>query len=245
MGAAGQPMPNQQMPTESVQPMQPTQPMQQMPEQMVSVEEQMMTAMNEPMPMSEPLAAAPVMEEPKKSKSNGMLIGMVLAIVVAVAGIAFGVIMMLTGNSQKADYDKQISSLKAANNSLQKQLDEVEVLNGDEALSLLQAAAVAQSLPYGISYANVYAKYDGEDDITAYWVKYMPVNVPEGVAVANNIIFTLNEDGEWEFVLPGFDVFTQELADNYVLLDGSEIVVPVAPAPAPEAQPEPEQSVEE
>ncbi|MBR0488228.1 hypothetical protein IJJ39_00935 [Candidatus Saccharibacteria bacterium] len=231
MGAAGQPMPNQQIPNQPMQePMQAGQPAM----QAMSVEEQMTMAMQEPMQdMNQVVEPAPVMEAPKKS-GHGMLIGMILAIVVAIAGVAFGVIMMLNGNNTSADYEKQISSLKATNANLQDQLSEFEALNGDEALKLLQDAVASQSLPYSIQYANVYAKYNGDDDVTAYWVKYLPVNVPEGVAVASDIIFTMSEDGNWEFALPGFTSFTEELLQNYVLLDGSEIVVaPVTPAPAP------------
>ena len=240
MGAAGQPMPNQQIPTQPQQPvMEQTMQEQAMtteqfaPAGDMTMEEQMAAAMQE-QPMDQSMVeSTSVVEGPKKN--NGMLIGMVLAVVAAVAGIAFGVIMMLSGNGKVSDLEKQVSSLKSTNSNLQSQLDEVEALNGDEALALLQTAVVSQSLPYGIGYANVYAKYDGDEDLVAYWVKYLPINVPEGVGVANDIIFTMNDEGNWEFTLPGFSGYTQELADNYVLLDGNAVPAPApAPAPAPE-----------
>ena len=230
MGAAGQPMPEQPTP---IQPTQPVDPMSMAEEPMNMVEQQMTEAIQEQIeqPAMEP---TPVMEAPKTKKINNMMIGLVLAIVVAVAGIAFGVIMMLNGNSQVADLEKQISSLKATNSNLQSELDEVEPLNGDEALVLLQSAAATQGLPYGIGYANVFAKYNGNDDVVAYWVKYLPVNVPEGVAVASDIIFTMNADGEWEFTLPGFTGYTQELINNYVSLDGNALTIVATPEVVPE-----------
>lgn len=221
MGAAGQPMPNQQIPT---QPMPAA-------EAMPSMEQQMAAAMQEQ--VAEPaLEPAPVMEAPKKD-NKGMLIGMILAIVVAVAGIGFGAFSMISGAQNEDNYKKQIASLQSTNANLSAQLAEVEALNGDEALALLQAAA-----PYTISYANVYAKYNGEDDIVAYWVKYLPTNVPEGTTVANDIIFTLNDEGEWEFSLPGMTTLAPELANDYVLLDGGEVVIPAPVAPETPAEEE-------
>lgn len=227
-----------QTPTQPTQPMPEAQPMgaaaQPMPEPAVTMEQQMAAAMEETIPVEMPVEAqAPIMEAPKPKKSNGVLIGLIFAIVVALGGIGFGVFMLLNNNTVAADYEKQISSLKSTNANLQNQLDEVEMLNGDEALTLLQTAATAQSAPYAINYANVYARYSGDEDITAYWVKYMATSTVDGAMILSNIIFTMSDDGDWDFTLPGFTTYTQELADNYTALNGSTITVPVAPTPAP------------
>ena len=53
----------------------------------------------------------------------------------------------------------------------------------------------------------------------------------------------MDEDGDWQFTLPGFATFTQELANNYATLDGSKITIPVVPVP--EVVPETEEVYEE
>ncbi|MBQ3445391.1 hypothetical protein IJG29_01530 [Candidatus Saccharibacteria bacterium] len=57
-----------------------------------------------------------------KSKNKTMLIGLICAIVVAIAGIAFGVVMLLMGNSQADSLNKQINTLKQNNSTLQSQV---------------------------------------------------------------------------------------------------------------------------
>ena len=225
------PNPNQ-VPT-PVNPAMPETPAQANPAAQMSVEQQMMAEIqnsqmeDQQKAAAEAEAAAKLAEaEANKPKQNkGMLIGLVAAIIVAVGGIGFGVFMMISGNQRADSLNKQISTLKSQNSELQNQVADAAALNGDVALELLNEAATAQNLGYAIGYANVYAVYDGDEDITSYWVKYLPINVQAGAMTANDIIFTLGDDGEWEFELPGFVTYTQALTNDYVLLDGSEIVL--------------------
>ena len=60
----------------------------------------------------------------KKKGGNGMLIGLVLCVIAAVAGIGFGVWVMMDGNTQKDNYEKQISSLRNQINELQEKTSE-------------------------------------------------------------------------------------------------------------------------
>ncbi|MBR3385971.1 hypothetical protein IKG68_00125 [Candidatus Saccharibacteria bacterium] len=57
-----------------------------------------------------------------KSKNKTMLISLICSIVVAIAGIVFGVVMLLMGNSQADSLNKQITTLKQTNNTLQSQV---------------------------------------------------------------------------------------------------------------------------
>ena len=78
-------------------------------------------------PEQDKMMAKPVVEDnematganEKKKGGNGMLIGLVLCVIAAVAGIGFGVWAMMDGNSQKDNYEKRISSLKSQINELQ------------------------------------------------------------------------------------------------------------------------------
>lgn len=167
---------------------------------------------------------APAMPETPKKKNNGMLIGLILCLLVAAGGIGFGVFAMMDGNAQTTELNKQISSLKKQNSDLLEQISEFEKieyveeeLSGDIALDLLQKANNGNQ-EYEIGYANVYAKYNGEDKVS-YWVKYYPVNVKsDEVGLAYDIIFTLNDDGEWEFELPGFTGWGPDLEEQYTVL---------------------------
>ena len=62
---------------------------------------------------------------PKKN-NKGMILGMILLAIIAVAGIAFGVWTMLDSNTQKDQLNSQITALKAQNNSLQDQITELQ-----------------------------------------------------------------------------------------------------------------------
>ena len=174
---------------------------------------------------------ASTMEATGVKKSNkGMLLGMVLLGILAVGGIAFGVWEMMDGNKRVDDLNQQISTLKTQNNELRAQVDELsEQLNNNEtievsgelddnlALSLLQNAAVDAGYVYTIESAEVYAKYNGDDN-TAYWVKY--IEVDDDLSEKNlNIIFTESEDGSWSFELPGFSGYTEELTSQYDVLN--------------------------
>lgn len=61
----------------------------------------------------------------KKKGGNGMMIGMILAIILAVGGIGFGVWAMMDGNSQKAQLNQQIDTLKQQKSALEKQVEEL------------------------------------------------------------------------------------------------------------------------
>ncbi len=47
----------------------------------------------------------------KKKGGNGMLIGLILCLILAIGGIGFGIWAMMDGNSQVAERDKQIANL--------------------------------------------------------------------------------------------------------------------------------------
>lgn len=203
------------------------------PTAQMSVEQQMMAEIQNSQIEEQQKAAAEAeaaaklaeAEADKPQQNKGMLIGLIVAAVVAVGGIGFGVFSMISGNQKTDNLNKQIATLKSQNSELQNQIADASTLNGDEALALLNEAASEQKVGYEIGYANVYAKYNGDDDTVSYWVKYLPINVSVGAKTANDIIFTLGDDNEWEFELPGFVTYTQTLIDDYVLLDGSEIVL--------------------
>ena len=76
----------------------------------------------------------PMGEAPKKDnmfentpkKSNGMLIGLILCLILAIGGIGFGVWAMMDGNQQKEQLNSQISSLKQQNNTLEDKITELQ-----------------------------------------------------------------------------------------------------------------------
>lgn len=201
--------PNQTMPQQPVQPQQPISPTPPQP----SVAQQMDAALNEPPVTPPPMSAAP------KKKGVGMGLALVLCILLAVAGVAFGAFVLVQKNTEAALYEKQLTDLKKTNSELSNQLAEVNnALSGDEALALLKRTAAKDGVGYEIAYANVYAKYIGDEDKIAYWVKYLPINAADGVATATDIIFTLNDEGEWEYALPGFTETTPEMLNDYALV---------------------------
>ncbi len=68
---------------------------------------------------------------PEKKKSNGILIGLILCLVLAAGGIGFGVFAMMDGNAQKESLNKQISELKKTNNDLMDKLNNTTVVDDD------------------------------------------------------------------------------------------------------------------
>ena len=212
--SATSPMANQ-MPTSG----QPTNAGPQMTEVQSVMEQQMDAILNEPMQGTQPMGPVQPMQMEKPKTSKAMICGLICAIILAVAGIGFGAFMMISGSQTEDNLNKQIATLKKQNSDLNVKVSELQnTLTGDTALQLLNDAAISQGLGYSVAYANVYAAYDGDEDITSYWVKYMPTNVPEGAVVASDIIFTMNEDGDWEFVMPGFTEATPEILNSYKVI---------------------------
>lgn len=93
------------------------------------VTEQVTEAQMGPAPM-EPAAL------PEKKKSNGMLIGLILCLVLAAGGIGFGVFAMMDGNSRAENLNKQISELKSTNNDLMDKLSEASKDDGDTIINV-------------------------------------------------------------------------------------------------------------
>ena len=178
----------------------------------------------------------------KKKGGKGMLYGMVFCMVLAIGGIGFGVWAMMDGNNQMTKLNEQITKSNNQITTLNEQLAEcnaesdvlddemdestdeesdknaVVELNGDMALDLLREAITGKQMGYGVAYANVYAKYNGDDKVS-YWVKYWPSHiVSKDVEVAYDIIFTLNDAGGWDFELPGFTGYGPELTQQYTVL---------------------------
>ena len=79
------------------------------------ISEQVVTEQVTETPMSPAVA-------PEKKKNNGMLLGLILCIVLAIGGIGFGVWMMMDSNTQKDSLNKQISDLRKQNNDLLEQV---------------------------------------------------------------------------------------------------------------------------
>lgn len=65
------------------------------------------------------------MDAPAKKKGNGMLIGLVVLVIVALGGIGFGVWAMINGNNQVADVNKQLTAANQQVDELKKQNDEL------------------------------------------------------------------------------------------------------------------------
>ena len=175
-----------------------------------------------------------------KQQGNGLKIATAIASVIAVCGIGFGVYGMV----QSSQKDNQISDLKVqiknedgtvttietpkietttenggttvtiTDSTITEEKQPIAELNGDIALDLLRKKAQT----FGVAYANVYAKYNGTDRV-AYWVKYYPTHVQSvEIMTANDIIFTLGDDGVWEFELPGFTGYGPDLLEQYTVL---------------------------
>ncbi len=212
-------------------PSQPTQPVPApaSPEQQIAAELEQAAAedMAKAAAMKEAAEKEAALEAAKPKQSKGMVAGLVIACLVAVAGIGFGAYSMISSSQNIDSLNKQITTLKNTNSNLESQVADMPELTGEEALSLLSNAALSTNAGYKIAFANVYAVYTGseddEEDVTAYWVKYLPVEMTEGSTSADNIIFTLNDEGEWDFTLPGFVTYDSTFTANYELLNGEKV----------------------
>lgn len=203
------------------QPVAPVEPIAPEPVTVATMSEQMDEILSEPLPVEQFAPADSVVEPaaPKK-KNTTMVVALLCCIILAVAGIAFGAFMMVQRNNDITAYDKKIADLRKTNNELTAALAKTEALTGEEALAMLKQYAAVNMLGFDVAYANVYAKYVGDENIVSYWVKYLPINVAEGAATANNVIFEQDEDGEWTFSLPGFtDEDGAKIFDDYELID--------------------------
>lgn len=67
-----------------------------------------------------------VAKAPKDKKNNGMLIGLILCIVIAICGIGFGIWAMMDGNSRVDGLNTQIKALQGQNVSLSDKVAELE-----------------------------------------------------------------------------------------------------------------------
>lgn len=112
-------------PMAPAQPMQPAQPAQTVspvnPERLESLADEMQAALNENAE-AEKTTDVVFKDASKKSKNTGIVLGMVLLALVAVAGIGFGVYTMYDSNKQIESLNTQIAALKATNDSLAEQL---------------------------------------------------------------------------------------------------------------------------
>lgn len=71
-------------------------------------------------------APAPVVPEETKKKSNGMLLGLILCLLLAIGGIGFGIWGMMDGNSRVDSLNAQIKTLQDEKADLAKQISELE-----------------------------------------------------------------------------------------------------------------------
>ena len=205
-----QPAPNQPTPTQPEAPA-------------MTMEEQVAAAVTETAPeqtVTQDTAPANEAEAPKKKSRVGALLAIIFAIA-AIGGIGFGVMMMMQKDNQAKNYESQISSLKKSNDELTEQLADVAPINGDEALVLIRAKVKADGLPQNVINANVYAVYDGEEEVTSYWIKYAySIDAANSGILPGNTIFTLNEEtNEWDFIFPGLISDTDILTEQYKVLE--------------------------
>ncbi len=109
----------------------------------------------------QPATAAPVKETPKKDnlfenapkkRGKGMVIGLVICILLATAGIAFGVWTMMDSRKQKDALNEQISTLKTQNSELMNKLNITNATN----------SSVTDT---GNDYNNPIIKADNEEEI--------------------------------------------------------------------------------
>lgn len=66
-------------------------------------------------------ASVPVAPAPEKKSGKGMLLGLIFCLILAAGGIGFGVWTMMDSNTQKTNYEKQISNLNSQISALQEQ----------------------------------------------------------------------------------------------------------------------------
>lgn len=154
-----------------------------------------------------------------KKDNKGLLIGLIVACVVAVCGIAFGVLMMVLRSNDAADYKGQIATLTKTNTALTEQIaaqtPATEVIDAETILKFLRETFVGAE--YEIAYAKVYGIYDGAEDMEAYWVKYV-TEWADGSLVEYNVIMQLGADGNWTLGEP-FGVYDETEMAEYVVID--------------------------
>lgn len=68
----------------------------------------------------------------KPKKNSGMMIGMIVLLILAIGGIGFGIWAMMDGGTQKTNYEKQISDLRAQNAELLEKVGEDEEINTED-----------------------------------------------------------------------------------------------------------------
>ena len=110
--------------SEPVQPVAPAAPIANDPANIPAQPEATLTA-----PEPQPAVAAAAMPQPQKKSNLAMILGMVLCAVIAIGGVAFGIIMMNNKNTSDANYAQQISALKKTNAEL---LEEVSAAAEEE-----------------------------------------------------------------------------------------------------------------
>ena len=87
-------------------------------------------------PASAPTPDNNMMAAGGEKKSNGMLYGMILLAILAIGGIGFGVWAMMDGNSQKNNYEEQISALKRQlTESSQMVIEDNTIIDNDDSSS--------------------------------------------------------------------------------------------------------------
>lgn len=216
--------PNQQM----NQPQQPQQPMQ--PET-GSVEDQMAAEMETSRLIEEQqaqVAAANAAAEAAKPKSamSPMLIGLIVAIVIAVCGIGFGVFAMVQKGNVAASYEKQITTLKNSNAELAEQLatasEAAAELDEATALKVLQDAETPEA-GYTVEYARINEWYEGDDGELVARVSYV-VRTADGLAELETYM-AQDEDGAW-------GIASAYLPADAVTDVETDVVVEEIPAPA-------------
>ena len=109
--------------------------------------------------------AGPVVLEPEKpkKKSNGMLLGLILCLLLAAGGIGFGVWTMMDGNTQKENFEKQITSLNSQISNLQEQLNSSKN-NSTDVWNNLSSTLASQSVYVGGLDTEQYTMYARKDE---------------------------------------------------------------------------------
>lgn len=141
--------------------------------------------------------AAAEAAKPKK-QINWMLIGLIAAVVVAVCGIGFGVMMMTQKNNEAASYEKQIATLKNTNAELTEQVaaaaEAANEMSDELALKILQEIAESPELGYTVEYAHVAS----EDGAGKYLIKYVTRDT-EGWLTEQETYLVQDASGAWLF----------------------------------------------
>lgn len=182
------------------QPQQPQQPVQ---AETGSLEDQMAAEMENSRLIEEQQAqmamANAAAENDKKKGNMGMLIGLIVAVVLALGGIGFGVFATIQKANDADSYEKQIASLKKTNAELSDQLAEVAETAGDldnaRALKILQTAELGMGGEYSVEYARVDECYNTNGAISCR-VAYV-TRIVDGSLIEREITLVEDENGEW------------------------------------------------